>query len=283
MKRLFFISTIIIAFTSCDEIDDPIIPFDGAYNTVLYGEPPVLTVSEQTGKNILIEDFTAHQCGNCPQAAIIADDIMFNDPENVFVLAIHAGNLAITNEDYPTNWTCDEGDVFWSQLDFQANPIGRINRIGGPGNFFSPGEWEDQVSSEIQKDTPIELVLETEWHPEAGHLNIHVRGLYFSNEVSGDHRLSILIAESHLIGHQLYYGNDPEQVTDYEFNHLLRGSVTGANGLVAISDPQEGDYFQEDYTFNWNDEWVFENSSIIAIVSNEDGYVINCLGKHLSE
>ena len=80
MKRIIFISTIIIAFTSCDVIDDPIIPFDGAYNSALYGEPPVFTITEQTGKNVLIEDFTAHQCGNCPPAAVIADDIMFTNP-----------------------------------------------------------------------------------------------------------------------------------------------------------------------------------------------------------
>ena len=38
---------------------------------------------------------------------------------------------------------------------------------------------------------------------------------------------------------QLYYGNDPEHITDYQFDHMLRGSVTGAEGLVVIDDAIE--------------------------------------------
>ena len=112
-------------------------------------------------------------------------------------------------------------------------------------------------------------------------MNIHVHGQYFEN-TTGDHRLSILITESHLIGDQLDYLSEPEHITDYEFNHLLRGSVSGAEGLVVISDAQDGDHFQSDFTFNWNEEWVYENCHLIAIVSDEDGYILNSLEIHLT-
>jgi len=278
------LASIILFCTSCDVIDDPTIEFEGAYDEETYGPPPVITVTEQTGKNVLVEDFTAHQCGNCPQAAVIAEELVENGGGKVCALAIHAGNLAITNEEYPTDWTCEEGNAFWDQLDFQANPLGRVNRMDDPGDYFSPEEWSDLVSLELEKYTPVELAIETEWHPNLNHLNIHVYGEYFSDEIPGEHRLSILISESHLIGDQLDYSQDPQHVVNYEFNHLLRSSLTGHEGLTVISNPISGDSFQSDFTFAWEDDNLnINNCEIVAIVSDENGSIINCLGHYIFE
>lgn len=272
------------AITSCDIIEEPIVPFTGGYNMELYGEPPVFTAAITEGKNVLVEDFTAHQCGNCPPAAEIAEGLAELNPDRVFPMAIHAGNLAFTNEEYPTDWTNEESNTFWDQLDFQANPLGRINRYGGSGNFFSPSEWSDKVSEELVTETPLQIQIKTFWFPNAGNgqLNIHING-QFDGTQDGDASLAILFLESNLIGDQLDYTSNPEHITDYEFNHTLRGSVTGAEGLVVISDAIAGDMFQSDFTINWNSEWVFENSSILAVVTDESGEVINCLGHHLAD
>ena len=289
MKLLRFLYLAAIAgfilFSSCDIIEDPIIPFSGGYNLELYGTPPVFQLAKTSGKNVLVEDFTAHQCGNCPPAAEIAESLAESNPDRIFPLAIHAGNLAVTNDSYPLDWTNEDGDVFWGQLDFQANPLGRINRKGGTGDFYSPSEWSSEVASELVAETPLQLQIKTFWHPSVGdgHLNIHINGQLTSGGIAGECRLSILITESELIGDQLYYGNDPEHITDYQFDHMLRGSVTGAEGLVVIDNAVQGDEFQSDYTFNWNSEWVFENSSILVIASSENGEVVNCLSHHLAE
>ena len=277
---LFFSSLLFLP--SCDIIEDPVVPFDEGYRADLYGEAPIFGAALPSMKNVVIEDFTAHQCGNCPPAAEIAESLAETNPDRVFPIAIHAGNLSTTSTEYPTDWTSPEGDVFWNQLDFQANPLGRVNRIDGSGNFFAPAEWSEKVDQELALACPLSLQVETSWYPNAGHLNIHVNG-QFSGPCAGENRLSVLITESGLLGDQLYYGNNPEHVEDYEFNHLLRGSVSGANGLVVIANPEIGSEFQSDFTFNWNEEWVFENSSIIIVASTEEGYVINCLGHHLGE
>lgn len=289
MKLIQFLSivaiTTCILFPSCDIIEDPIIPFTEGYNVELYGNPPVFQLATTSGKNVLVEDFTAHQCGNCPPAAVIAEGLAVSNPDRVFPLAIHAGNLAITSDSYPIDWTNEESNVYWFQLDFQANPLGRINRIGGTGNFFAPAEWASEVASELVSETPLQLQIKTFWHPNVGdgHLNIHVNGQFTSGGLDGECRLAILLTESALIGDQLYYGEDPEHVTDYQFDHMLRGSVTGAEGLVVISDAVVGDQFQSDYTFNWDPEWVFENSAILVVASKENGEVVNCLSHHLFE
>ena len=98
MKLVRFIPfvaiTAFLLYPSCDIIEDPIIPFYGGYNLGLYGEPPVFTLATTTGKNVLVEDFTAHQCGNCPPAAEIASSLAESNPDRVFPLAIHAGKLS---------------------------------------------------------------------------------------------------------------------------------------------------------------------------------------------
>jgi thiol-disulfide isomerase/thioredoxin len=290
MKLSRFIPIVLIAafslFPACDVIEDPVVPFSGEYIIEVYGNPPVFQMATTSGKNVLVEDFTAHQCGNCPPAAEIAEGLAESNPDRVFPLAIHAGNLAITNDDYPIDWTNEDSNIYWAQLDFQANPLGRINRKGGTGDFFTSAEWSEEVTSELASETPLQLQVKTFWHPSAGNngqLNIHVNGQFTSGDLGGECRLAILFTESQLIGDQLYYGNDPEHITDYQFDHLLRGSVTGAEGLVVIVDALEGDGFQSDYTFNWNPEWIFENTSVVVIASSENGEVVNCLSHHLSD
>lgn len=276
-STLVALTASLLFIASCDIIEDPVIPIEG-YNYELYGEAPTFTPLTSADKNVLVEDFTAHQCGNCPPAAEVAEALAAADPEHVFPVAIHAGSLSITSEDYPTDWTCEEGNEFWNQLDFQANPLGRVNRKGGIGNFFSYTEWGAKVAEELSEAAPVGLQMETSYHPGASHLNVHVHGSWLS-DVEGEYKLSILILESHLHGDQLYYGNDPEHVYDYEFNHLLRGSISGALGLAVETDGE----FQSDFTYNWNDEWLVENSSLVAIVSDADGYVVNCLGQYIIE
>ncbi|MGB1033234.1 MAG: hypothetical protein ACPGWM_11480, partial [Flavobacteriales bacterium] len=136
MKRVLFAFAIVtLFFTGCDIIDDPVVPFTGNYDVALYGEPPTFGNATSTMRNALLEDFTAHQCGNCPSAAITAEEIAEQNEGRVVVMAIHSGSLAETNAEDPfaTDWTCPASDLYFSQLDFQANPLGRVNRAPALG------------------------------------------------------------------------------------------------------------------------------------------------------
>ncbi|MCH2198303.1 MAG: Omp28-related outer membrane protein [Flavobacteriales bacterium] len=284
MKKLLgtlAIASLLVA--SCDQIDDPVVPVTTNYRADLYGDAPTFGAAPTTGVNVFIEDFTAHQCGNCPNAAVIADEIYEDHPDRVVLLAIHAGNLAVTNAEdpYSTDWVTDEGQFFWDQLDFQANPLGRINRSGGPGNFFSPPQWEDQVGSYLSNDAAVNLQMSANYVAENNHLNLHVNGQWAS-DYENPTNLIILFSESELYDWQLWYGNEPESVPDYHFKHTLRGSVTGPTGLSFSSGSNSGDEDQNDYTFEWNMDWIMENCEAIAlVVDNVTGEVVNVTSLHL--
>ena len=85
MKLSRYIPIVLIAafslFPACDVLEDPIVPFSGGYNLELYGNPPVFQMATTSGKNVLVEDFTAHQCGNCPPAAEIAEGLAESNPD----------------------------------------------------------------------------------------------------------------------------------------------------------------------------------------------------------
>ena len=286
MKRialaLFGISLFMIG---CDVIDDPVIPFTINYNEGLYGPAPTFGPPSSTTRNALVEDFTAHQCGNCPSAAIIAEDIANTYGDQVVVMAIHAGSLAEFNDEDPfsTDWTNPTSELYFAQLDFQANPLGRVNRYPTAGTILSPAEWEDKVNNMISQTAPVNLQMVVNSHPDNNHVNIHVNG-QFLEDYAEDLKLVVLVLESHLIDYQLDYASDPEIIPDYEFNHVLRGSVNGPDGLDFASNGASGDEIQKDYTYVWNSEWSLDNSTIVAFVYDPDtGEVIQATQKYVTE
>lgn len=290
MQRPFFYGFILCALVAgtigCDEIEDPVIPITTNYLEEVYGEAPDFEPLPQGDavKRVLVEDFTAHQCGNCPAAGVVAEDIAANYADRVSVMAIHAGNLAVTDDGYfDTDWTTEEGDVFWDQLDFQANPLGRINRIGGVGAFWPPAQWEEQAVNEMAIDPAVGLQYDYEWVPANGHLNLHLHGTFYE-DVAGPIQVAWLILESHIIDYQLDYSADPEVVEDYEFNHVLRGSVHGALGIGfgdAAGGASAGDVATQSATFTWDETWVIDNATILAVVSDANGYVVNVAEIHM--
>ena len=106
------------------------------------------------------------------------------------------------------------------------------------------------------------------------HLHTHIT---FANAIAGEVRLALLISENSIIAAQLDYQSNPAAIEDFEHNHMLRGSLSGADGLVVATDPAAGSTLQLDYTLVWNDEWVLDNSHILAVLTNADGEVLNCL------
>ncbi len=278
----------VLVLSGCDELDDPIVEITTAYQETAYGAAPTFSALpvDEAMQRVLVEDFTAHQCGNCPEAAIIAAQIAASAGDAVSVLAIHAGNLANTDDDhYDTDWTTVEGDLFWDQLDFQANPLGRINRIGGPGNFWAPAQWSDQTASLLSSEPQLGLQVVHNWVPENNHLNVHVHGTFY-NDVEGPIQLALLILESDIYDYQLDYASDPELVPDYKFDHVLRGSVHGAFGLgfgeVAMS-AAAGDIASHSVTYTWDNAWIVENATVLAVVTDGNGIVLNSFEFHPTE
>lgn len=284
-KTAFLLFAGIGLLASCDVIEDPIIPVSTNYDAATYGPAPTFGPATDLTRNALVEDFTAHQCGNCPDAAIIAEDLEDTYGEDIAVVAVHSGSLAATNDEgaFTTDWTNEVSDIYYNQLDFQANPLGRVNRAPTLGTFLFPIEWEPEVQNIVSQDAAVALQIATNYSSENNEVNIHVNG-QFQEAISGNLKLVVLVLESHIIDYQLNYSADPEIVPDYEFNHVLRDGVTGPFGLDFSNNANAGDEVQKNYTYEWNNEWDVDNSSLVAFVyDNTTGEVVNVVKTYITE
>lgn len=266
---------------SCDKLENPVTGLVPNCDTAGLVLPPFIPLQSDI-QRVLVEDYTAHQCGNCPTAGLLLSELVEDHPNNVVPLAIHAGGLAATNNAYPQDWTSPEGDVFWADLEVQAIPIGRVNRRPTQATSLGPEEWEEALNPLLSQEPDAGLQLVVNRDDDNNALFLHTHVTWFEG-LSGPVRLSLLIAENQIIAPQLWYGNEPEFVEDFEHKHMLRGSVTGAKGLVIADNPAAGDTQLLTYCYEWNDAWDVNASEIIAVLTNESGNVIQTLAVPIVE
>jgi hypothetical protein len=283
MRNKLFISALAaltFAFTACDKIDDPVIKA-GDYRSDLYGVPPTFPAVQTPVQNVLLEDFTGHDCGNCPTAHQIAYGILNNHPERVSMVAIHAGTLAQPYPpQYPADYTTPEGTYYLlTQVGADEMPRGRINRNPGAGTALSPGLWVNRTNQALETSAAVQLQLATNYSAQNNHLSVHVNHQWF-NGLSGDYRLVIMVTENKIVSPQLWYNHTPEHVDEYEHNHMLRTTVSGATGRVVASNPTSGLNVTSSYTMDWNTNWNAENCEVIAFITEgENGRILNAAHK----
>jgi hypothetical protein len=279
MRNKLLISALAVltfAFTACDKIDNPVMPKED-YRSDLYGPPPSFPAVQTPVQNVLLEDFTGHDCGNCPIAHQIAYGIVDNNPDRVSMVAIHAGTLAQPYPpQYPPDYTTPEGTYYLlTQVGADEMPRGRINRSPSATTALSPGQWVSRTNQALATTASVQLQVATNYNAENQHLNVHVNHQWFEG-LSGDYRLVIMVTENNIISPQLWYNHTPEYVAEYEHKHMLRKTVSGATGRVVATNPTAALNVTNSYTMDWNPQWVPENCEVIAFITEgENGRVLN--------
>jgi len=293
MKKTYLALTFfVLIFSACDVIEHPEVDFGSGYLAAEYGPPPSfdLATAEMKKSKVLIEDFTGHDCGNCPRAARAAEELHQQYPDRVFILAVHAGSLALPTNEFPEDFTTPEGEEYFSQLDLAFNPVGRINRSPDWHESTLDADWPNLVSQQLASPPTTVLKMELNFDPVNQRLNVHAF-TEFVSDYSGGTMLSVIVSESGLIGTQLDYSiedneNTPENeqiVTDYLFEHVMRDVVNTTFGLPIKENPSSGDTNLQSYTYDWNPDWDVSNSSVTAICYDSDtGRVLGVIQKKIN-
>ena len=268
----------------CDVIENPVVPI-GEYRQDLYGPPPEFELNSAPVQNVLVEDFTGTSCGYCPPGNIIASDLQEGNPNRIVAVAIHAGSLAVPfGSQYPDDFRTPEGEFYLlEQVGQDFLPNGRINRLPDATVVTSPTNWTNQVNNALLETAKVNLQMEANYVQENGHLNVHINQQWFQN-ATGTYNLVIMVLESGIISPQLWYNHDPTYVPDYEHNHMLRTTLTGATGAISIQNPTAGATKLFSITTDWNAAWNPENVDIVAFLTEgENGRVMNVVRQKLSE
>lgn len=220
----------VLSITACDVVEAP------------YEEKPVVPIDDTTTaivlQNVLLEDYTGHTCGRCPEAADIAKNIQNTYGKNrVVVVAVHAGPFARIDEEYPTDFRTPEGTELDNSFAISraGNPNGMVNRLKANGKFVrGKDEWAPFTSNILPQKARLKMEASVVWDSVARTAKAVVV-MDFLEASTPDYQIVGLLIEDNIISDQLDYRFTPSHIKDYKFEHVLRASLNGTYGDVLSS------------------------------------------------
>ncbi|HLU86976.1 MAG TPA: Omp28-related outer membrane protein [Taishania sp.] len=269
----------------CDKVDN--IYHKSTYstelNTALYpgdwqdylGQewPNFDTITASTQRNVLIDDFTGHNCQYCPTAATVAHGIHNQYPARVFVSSVHSSPTGITgfqavNAQYPVDFTnaqgLELGQYFGAipTTGFNGNPSVGCNRIvvqGGTEFFYPAGILANQVNQALNSSLKIALKAHVNYYNDTKGAFVHTE-VEILDPALTNLGMNVVIQQDSLIAPQNVNGT---YTPDYIHRDIHRGHITNNLWGRTLSDDlkkENGKYYL-DYSFVVPDELTLSGSS----------------------
>lgn len=260
---LNFIIITALCITSCDVVDEP------------YEEnPDGPDTTAAVAQNVLLEDFTGHYCGNCPEAGVIAHQLEQAYGGRVIVIALHVGNLALPYPSFgfPADYRTAEGNAIDKAFKnaLSGIPNGFVNRVdNGTGILLQKDAWSSVVASELTRKADVDLKLVRTYDSTSRTVTIDATVKYLT-EGTIDDNIVAMLTESNIIADQLDYNANPQHIEDYEFDNMLRASFNGPWGepLATTSLIPVGTTITKRLTYTLPAEkpWVPANCDVVVYV-----------------
>ncbi len=265
-KILLVVSFCSVFFYSCDKIEEPFIENQGECGDASLPIPI---------KQILIEEFTGHQCGNCPTGDETVEMIKELYCDHIIPISIHAGSFADINETgtYTVDFRSDVGNEINTY--YQATAAGIPNAIINRAQFDdtytqNTSEWLTIVSKLLEEEPVLDILADTRINTETREIEIDV-DVVFVNAMNNDLMLSLYFVEDSIVSWQKDYTLEDENIEFYSHNHVLRDAINGVWGDNILSGQvNAGGVKSKSYSYIIQNEWVIKNSSIILFVYKSD-------------
>ena len=231
-------------------------------------------------KNILLEEFTGINCGNCPSAHKIAANLLLAQENTFYSIAIHSGYYASPFSDQPDFRTPEGEELDATFASGSGYPCGMINRhtFAGTSPIMSRSNWTLCAKEIHQENAPVNLYVTSTYSAADAQLTVHVEGYYTADVDAQQNLLTVALTQNNIRGPQSGGGVG----SDYLHQHMLRDYLTPLWGET-ISDCTEGSFFTKDYTYavpeNINDVAVDPAElEVIVFVANDKTDVLNVTG-----
>ena len=207
-------------------------------------------------KKIIVEEFTATWCANCPALNHKIHDLVLEN-SNIIPIAIHGDDIL-------------EYELISVLEDFHS-----VN--GYPNAYIDRYErWlktRDHLYSYLNKEAELGLGISS--IIEKDEIKIDIK-LAFSKNSSEKLKLGVYILENNFIYPQSDYDADGGVVQDYEHNDILRKSVTDIFGDEIVSSTSVGDFYAKQFKIAIPSSIKnLENISIVSFVVNESNEILN--------
>lgn len=252
---------------ACDTVQPP------------YEENPVVT--DSTTKVVLLEEYTGFRCGNCPAAGEIAHQIKEKYPNNVILLAIHAGSLAMPTPTHKYDFrskVMNELEAYFNIGWGLGTPNGLVDRTPYNGNLVLPSaSWEAAVIDRMKQKAPVKVNLEPSYDETSRMISCKTK-LTFLDKGYSSYHLALYVVEDSIVQYQTDYRKNPIDVYDYVHNSIIRDALTSTWGeQISVNDIPKGTEISNTFqkaipeTADWRPQWI----RIVAILTDNDkGYEV---------
>ena len=175
-------------------------------------------------RNVVIEEFTGHNCGWCPSGHQIANEIAEEYSGHAWPINIHQGGFA-SGSGYTTTY----GDVLATLWNIDGYPCGTVNRSTMQGR----GEWAARAASIRNEDSPVNIAAVGNLDIASRTYTLHIEVYYTANAPEATQLLNVAVLQNNVLGHQSNNdGSNAEFIEGdlYRHMHMFRTLLTGQWG-----------------------------------------------------
>ena len=229
-------------------------------------------------KNVILEEFTGISCGFCPDGHLIAKQIHDANPNDVAIIAIHAGGFA--NPQGPgTDFRTTEGTAIDSYWAISGYPSGTVNRDGGA---MGRSMWAGAASQILTQSSPVNVAAQATVDMATNTLTVDVEVYYTAAQSVNTNMLHVAVLQNNVEGPQSGSSGNPTQVLpngNYNHQHMLRHLMTGTWGeLIGNLTPQS--CYSNQYMWNMPADIngvILDptNITVVAFVSEDNETILN--------
>jgi hypothetical protein len=253
---------LITTLLSCDIVEGPYAKKKGGTSDT----------TEQVVRKILIEDFTGHQCGNCPRAAEALKAIEELYPGQIVSLGVHVGFFAEPSSS--GNYTADYRSETGNELDqYFGNsvpglPNGLINRILFDNNpIVQYTDWSSKAAQLLTLPPDAWIEINPEYNATARTLQVNA-SVDILTTIEDSLHLALYLSEDSIVSAQKDYSLTPSTIPAYTHRHVLRGSMNGTWGLPLATGTSfaAGSTFSSNASYTLPANWNENNVHVVAIL-----------------
>ena len=262
---------LLLATAGCDIINPPY-KEPGSGDTSLC-PPQNFPVNNNPIRKILLEDYTGHTCGNCPQAAATAQSLKNTYGDQLVIMAVHCGFFAepVENTPFTTDFRTTVGNDLDQQFGCSAAglPRGMVDRKkSGSSPVLAHTAWASMVQSIINlpPDLDIQIIPNYDAGSRTACADVQVK---FLKNISDDLKICVYLTEDSIIDWQKDYSANPPEIENYVHRHVLRGSFNGSWGdSLGIAPFAQSDMARFRYALELDSTWNESHCSILTYVYN---------------
>ncbi len=215
-------------------------------------------------RKVLLEEFTAINCGNCPAGHVAATAILNAHPDEVVLVNMHAGVLAVpsgSQPDFRNQWSTQ----LLNEYAVNATPRGLVNRRAYNGaTVLSTGNWSNAANVILALPAVVNMAATTDFNNGTRLLTVTVELYYTADSPGANDRIFVLLTEDHLNGPQANYGPEGPYAS-YDHRHVMRAYITAIEG-DEVSTTTMGSSVLRTYTLTVPLAFNIANCSVVAFV-----------------